>query len=496
MPAPYGSAFVPSFTDPPSPFAAEAPPSEPAYALVPQRPEVPSGECELSNVSAVEVRVRWGENVLFVTHLSPPRSFVLGESDADFVIPAERLGSSRMPILVVEDGLPRVLVPSGARVTGSGLPANTACAASIPLGDAGRVSLELGDLVIELSAVAAGKPCARTLFGDADRASAAYFGLSLLSHAAILASLAFFAPPIGVTDDESIDAQRLITIQQYLDSAAERERDRELASASEDQPAGSGESGEAARGESGAMGRPFAERVHKRSAVAGPPDNPDPQLQRIQTIRDAQNFGIIGILAADSGDARALAVPWGRDPWLGTDPSSAVGSMWGDDIGDSAGSGGLGLTGIGEGGGGPGEGIGLARVGTCGSAICGGMGHSVANRPGAHRPVTPLVRQLPPKTSGVLPPEVIQRVVRQNFGRFRLCYEDGLRKNPNLEGRVTTRFVIGRDGAVSNVSNGGSDLPDSSVVSCVISAYYGLSFPAPDNGIVTVVYPIAFSPGG
>jgi hypothetical protein len=46
------------------------------------------------------------------------------------------------------------------------------------------------------------------------------------------------------------------------------------------------------------------------------------------------------------------------------------------------------------------------------------------------------------------------------------------------------------------VGNGGSDLPDSSVVSCVISAFYGLSFPAPDGGIVSVVYPISFTPGG
>ena len=58
------------------------------------------------------------------------------------------------------------------------------------------------------------------------------------------------------------------------------------------------------------------------------------------------------------------------------------------------------------------------------------------------------------------------RVVRQNYGRFRMCYEQGLGRNPNLEGRVSARFVIGRDGAVSNASNGGSDLPDSGVVSC------------------------------
>jgi len=75
--------------------------------------------------------------------------------------------------------------------------------------------------------------------------------------------------------------------------------------------------------------------------------------------------------------------------------------------------------------------------------------------------------------NGRLPPEVIQRVVRQNFGRFRLCYETGLRGNPNLQGRVGVRFVIGRDGSVSQAANGGSDMPDSNVVSCVTRAFYG-----------------------
>jgi hypothetical protein len=96
---------------------------------------------------------------------------------------------------------------------------------------------------------------------------------------------------------------------------------------------------------------------------------------------------------------------------------------------------------------------------------------------------------------GRLPPKVIQRIVRQHYGRFRLCYEQGLRNNPNLRGRFSVRFIIGRDGSVSNVGNAGSDLPDPGVVQCVTRAYYGLSFPQPEGGIVTVVYPIMFSPG-
>jgi len=93
-----------------------------------------------------------------------------------------------------------------------------------------------------------------------------------------------------------------------------------------------------------------------------------------------------------------------------------------------------------------------------------------------------------------MPPVVIQRIVRTNFGKFRPCYENGLARKADLTGRVAVRFVIDRDGKVSNVADGGSDLPDSEVVECVMRAFYSLEFPPPANGIVTVVYPIMLAP--
>jgi hypothetical protein len=96
--------------------------------------------------------------------------------------------------------------------------------------------------------------------------------------------------------------------------------------------------------------------------------------------------------------------------------------------------------------------------------------------------------------SGRLPPEVIQRIVRQNFGEFRKCYEQGLARDANLQGRVQVKFVIGREGNVTNVSDGGSDIPDQAVRDCVFEGVKLLLFPQPEGGIVTVVYPIRFEP--
>ena len=96
----------------------------------------------------------------------------------------------------------------------------------------------------------------------------------------------------------------------------------------------------------------------------------------------------------------------------------------------------------------------------------------------------------------MLPPEVVQRVVRQNFGRFRLCYESGLAKNEKLGGRVTVKFTIDATGAVSHAIDGGSDLPNKDVVACVVRGFGNLTFPHPDGGgTVAVAYPIIFAPG-
>ncbi len=94
-----------------------------------------------------------------------------------------------------------------------------------------------------------------------------------------------------------------------------------------------------------------------------------------------------------------------------------------------------------------------------------------------------------------LPPEVIQRIVRSHFSKFRLCYEKGLQKNPKLEGRVSVRFIIRRNGSVTRAVDGGSTLPDQAVVSCVVKAFSALTFPEPDGGTVSVTYPLVFSPG-
>ncbi len=92
--------------------------------------------------------------------------------------------------------------------------------------------------------------------------------------------------------------------------------------------------------------------------------------------------------------------------------------------------------------------------------------------------------------SGRLPPEVIRRIVQRHMGAIRTCYSDGLRKNPDLSGKVNVSFVIGRDGDVTSAKSTDYTLPDAAVRACIVKVFRTMTFPQPEGGIVTVHYPI------
>jgi Ca-activated chloride channel family protein len=268
-----------------------------------------------------------------------------------------------------------------------------------------------------------------------------------------------------------------------------------------------GGTGTRAKGEEGSMGNPNVAGAAPRYGVRGPPEQPGTSTAQA-ALKDAQQFGLIGLLPPrpDMEQEKApepapAAAPKAANVAMAAPPpptaTSAPVAHFGSDIGDSNG---LGLVGSGTGGGGAGDGIGFAGLGPAGHGAGTGTGQGFGNGRGRlggaqQAKAPPRLHEGATSVNGRLPPEVIRRIVRQNFGRFRLCYENGLRNNPNLQGRVSVKFVIDRSGAVSTTMDGGSDLPDTRVVQCVVQGFGNLSFPQPDTGIVTVVYPITFAPG-
>jgi hypothetical protein len=505
-----------------APGGSDFDPSQPyTFSIVKSGPDVHPDEVE-THAAAIEVLVKWDNNTLHVAHNAPPKSFFIGEEPgADYFVPSEVLGTTRAPVVVARGVsatlviLPRssgtVEIPGQGVFTFQDLISQGRARASSELSGAhefdlpnnakAKMELETG-LQFEVSAVNAGKSPPTGVFASFEPAAYMFIGLSFLLHIGIVASMAFFMPKMGNDDAEAIDRDQLLLMQKMLNAAAEREQEEKQTEQQPDQNADNkeGGTGTRAKGEEGSMGNPNTKDTNKRYGVQGPQDNSDPHIARQAALKEAQEFGMIGLINVGAGgDPNAPTAPWGRDDSLGNDPLSARGNMWGDAIGDAFGAGGLGLSGVGEGGGGRGEGIGLGNIGTLGHGAGTGTGQGFGNGHGrlggAHQTKSPSLRQGATQVNGRLPPEVIQRIVRQNFGRFRLCYENGLRNNPTLSGRVSVKFVIDRSGAVSTAQDGGSELPDQGVISCVVRGFGNLSFPQPEGGIVTVVYPIIFNPG-
>jgi hypothetical protein len=95
-----------------------------------------------------------------------------------------------------------------------------------------------------------------------------------------------------------------------------------------------------------------------------------------------------------------------------------------------------------------------------------------------------------PTVSGRLPAAVIRRIVGLRRSSLRACYDRAT--VPELRGKVLAKVTISSAGAVSNVSDAGSDLPDAAVRKCALDQLYGLSFPAPEGGVTVATVPITF----
>jgi len=478
----------------------------------------------LGNSTAIgTISLNWNGEALATRAVRSGERLSVGDVEGSLArLPEEALGAAMLVVADGEDG-PHVRVPASkvAKVTAaSGRVRLVAGPARVALCAGDEASLLLGAFEVVVAAHEKEQEPAkkgRRMAGGAWMHTAVVAAL----HGALLfaGSRAAFASSIEAPDSHDIEALR-----GYLAAAEERASTPDaVVSGIGEKTDGSNEStGQSGNGKKGGGERHGGEQGKAGSAMsraksghwgavgqpARGPAAPDvPPVDTLETVRD---FGMAGLLRAmNSAAVRPMA---GESPWGSADPFTAMGGMLGRTLGEMEGAEGLALSGIGEGGGGDGAGIGLGRIGTIGHAdglpglgtggagtrLRGGgstgdwWGHS-GRLSGSHRTGIYCRCGVHTQVSGRLPPEAVQRIVRQNFGRFRACYQGGLERNPGLAGRVATQFVIGRDGAVSNVSDGGSDLPDAAVRSCVQGAFRGISFPQPEGGVVTVVYPIVFS---
>ncbi len=238
------------------------------------------------------------------------------------------------------------------------------------------------------------------------------------------------------------------------------------------------DSAERYKGKEGKMGLKGRPDTGKRSAVkAIKPD--DREI--------VGNRGLLAVLGA--GGPQGLSTVMGGTG-LGGEMEGAIGNMFGSNIGNSGGFGGLGLRGTGTGGGGMGNTIGVGRLGTRGRGGGSfGYGTGVARiRRRGERNVNISVGR--PIIMGSLSMEIIRRVIRSHRDQIKYCYSKELTRHPNLTGKVSVKFTISPKGYVTQATISQTSLNNSSVERCMAQKIRTWKFPEPKGGgIVIVNYP-------
>ncbi len=96
---------------------------------------------------------------------------------------------------------------------------------------------------------------------------------------------------------------------------------------------------------------------------------------------------------------------------------------------------------------------------------------------------------------GALAKAEIDAVVKAQLSQIRECYLPALRSDPAIGGLVITKFIISKDGTVTDAHTLRSTLNREDVERCLSERFLELRFPEPDGGgIVLVSYPFIFTP--
>ncbi len=238
------------------------------------------------------------------------------------------------------------------------------------------------------------------------------------------------------------------------------------------------------------------EKAPAKEAKAEPsPDKAEAEQQAVaeKSARIAQEASqaaealIVGALSADTGGALADVLAGGA---VTGNAQDILSQAMGVGVAKSASGGDLRT----RGGGASGSGVaglgGLARKeGTTGAV---GEGSAVAERT-VHGKVQ--AQEADMSGAGDFDANLVVQTIKTRLRAIQMCYEQQLRRNPSLAGKVTVEFTIEQRGNVTGVRVKENTTNDPAVGSCVADTVSRFRFnPGPQGGSVTFAYPFVFAP--
>jgi TonB family protein len=84
--------------------------------------------------------------------------------------------------------------------------------------------------------------------------------------------------------------------------------------------------------------------------------------------------------------------------------------------------------------------------------------------------------------------------VKARMGLIKACYENALKRNPKLKGKVSVRFTILETGGLSDITAAQNSLGSPEVAACILNTMRSWRTQFRPSGPVTVEYPFVFQP--
>ncbi|MAT28992.1 MAG: hypothetical protein CMN29_29210 [Sandaracinus sp.] len=434
-----------------------------------------------TDTDVLEIVLSWDESPLETRLFDGDTPITVGDDDATFPLPAEV--SAPFTLATREGGRWVLRAPAGAelRAARDGVPVLDH-EGPLALDPGTTVELRVGDFRFFLRPTEKPAETPRAGLG-LDRGLLRFVGGTMLVHL-ILLGLFLLLPPNAAALTRSLDSRRAEYLRVQLDAVAMQAPETTSSSVPDATPGGEGPGGATPSPEAG-DGEP------------GPQPNPGrTQMRRGQRPATAEDVRSLGTLAGLRELARGVETgpsgsPFGEDTDTGRSWLAAAGPVGGDGI-----FGGLDMDGTGN--------------GTCTGERCGdgtvpldqlmdrpggphgpGTGPAPTLRPRTRPDFTPSVRAGRATTVGGLTRGAIRRTVRRHQPEVRFCYEQALTQRPDLEGRVTVRFVVDPEGTVRTAVAQPTEGMSSRVGDCVGQAVRRWSFPS-SPGVTSVTYPFVF----
>ncbi|MSP24617.1 MAG: hypothetical protein EXR75_05520, partial [Myxococcales bacterium] len=221
----------------PRAIAAAPNPARPQFKLLGGGAKVRDDEIDGLG-DALEVRVLWQDTLLSVHRVPRGESFFAGDPDlsnkpVQLALSRDVLGAACVPIVVngcmvisddgsahISDGEGRVSLED-ARLRGEAVSRADGAGTytlAVPMGR--KVSLSFAGVVIEVQRVRNARRLRGAWLGFLTSAALIYVVGSVVAHAGVLASLAYFTPPLGTTPSDSFTDEQRYLIMRYLDDGA------------------------------------------------------------------------------------------------------------------------------------------------------------------------------------------------------------------------------------------------------------------------------------